>query len=245
MSKGFIGIIAAIIIVVIGIIVVSENNANAPSGNGTPTSHIKGDKNSPVKLVEYGDYQCPGCGAYYTTIKAVNDKYDKQISFQFINFPLTSIHPNTFAASRAAEAAGMQGKYWQMHDVLYQQNQAYYVQQQQTWITASNPMPLFENYATEIGLNLAQFKKDYASEKVNNSIQADKAKGDKAGVDATPTFFLDGKQLDTSTLTPDITAFSKLIDKALAENAKSSSKKQSTSSSQSTTTTKKATTKNQ
>lgn len=226
MSKTFLGVIAAIIIVAVGLGIWQGSGHN--QGSGKPTNHIKGSTKTGVTLVEYGDYQCPACGEFYQTVKDVNAKYDGLIQFQFRNFPLVQIHPNTFAASRAAEAAGLQGKYWQMHDLLYTENTKYYVAQQEgssynTWINASDPTTYFNQYAQQLGLNVTKFKKDYSSAKVNNWIQADKNKGKSLGVNGTPTFYLDGQQLSNNQLVeitngqqvPSVDAFSKLINAAI------------------------------
>ncbi|MGH7193677.1 MAG: DsbA family protein, partial [Candidatus Saccharimonadales bacterium] len=145
----------------------------------------------------YGDYQCPYCGEAYPVIRQVFSDLQSQIYFQFRNFPLVNDHPNAFAAARAAEAAGLQGKFWQMHDLLYDQNGAYYNggQPPNSWLGAKDPTPYFDADAAQLGLDANKFKSDYASIKVNDLINADEAAGTKAKVQATPTFILDGKQV--------------------------------------------------
>jgi protein-disulfide isomerase len=192
MSKQFLAILAVIIILLIGVFALTGNKSSngSKSSSGTPTNHIEGQGKTGVTLVEYGDYECPYCGEYYPIVKQVQAEFNDQITFQFRNFPLTSIHQNAFAAARAAEAAGLQNKFWQMHDALYQnQNQ---------WAQASNPTQYFNQYAQQIGLNVTQFKSDYSSTKVNDLINADMAAGNKLKVNATPTFLLDGKQINVS-----------------------------------------------
>ena len=227
MSKQFWGILAVIIIIFFGVVLVnSHKDAKTSGSKGTPTSHVEGTTTKGIKLVEYGDYQCPGCGAFYQTVKDVADKYKGSVQFQFRNLPLTSLHPNAFAAARAAEAAALQNKFWEMHDLLYQQNVAYYNAQQtgqnyNTWIGASDPVPFFESYAKQLNLNTAKFKTDFTSSKVNNFINADIAAFKATGDDmATPTFYLNGKKLTSEQLTdkagqPSVDAFSKLLDAAL------------------------------
>lgn len=192
MSKQFLAILAAVIIVLIGVFALTGNKSSngSKSNGGTPTNHVIGEGKSGVTLVEYGDYECPYCGEYYPIVKQVQAEFNDQITFQFRNFPLTSIHQNAFAGARAAEAAGLQDKFWQMHDALYQnQNQ---------WAQSSNPTQFFNQYAQQIGLNVTQFKEDYSSTKVNDLINADMAAGNKLGINATPTFLLDGKQINVS-----------------------------------------------
>lgn len=210
MDKRFWAIVAVIIAVFVGILWV---NGNKKSGNGTttnsstPTHHVEGNLDSKVKLLEYGDYQCPYCGLYYPVVNQVLAKYKSQISFQFRNLPLQQLHPNAFAAARAAEAAGLQnqGKFWQMHDLLYQNQQA--------WEGSKNPESIFEGYAKQLGMNTMTFRKDFASSTVNNLINADRAAFDATGNDlSTPTFLLNGKKV---TPQPSLEAFSTLLDAAL------------------------------
>jgi len=217
MDKRFLTIIGVIIVVFAGIVVYNnhKNNNNSNDSNLQPTNHVEGDLSSKVTLVEYGDYECPVCESYFTTVQQVQEKYNTQIKFQFRNLPLTSIHPNAFAGARAAEAADLQGKFWQMHDMLYT------AENWQEWSTSSNPEPYFWTYAQELGLNVTKFKSDFASAEVNNRVQADLSAFAKTGQEeATPTFFLNGKYVPNSELvdssdTPSITAFSNVIDAAL------------------------------
>ncbi len=214
MSKSFLGILAAIIIVFGAIFFfTSQNNTKSGGSSSTtpPTNHIEGGGSSGVTLVEYGDFECPYCEEYYPVVKqVVADEFSK-ITFQFRNFPLTSIHPNAFAGARAAEAAGLMGKYWQMHDALYNSSNW------QQWSTSTNPDPYFNQYAQDLGLNLSQFETYFASSKVNNMIQADMAAGNKLNIQGTPTFFLDGKQIQVG---PSVSQFENLINKAIAAKGK-------------------------
>lgn len=196
MSKQFWGVIVVVVLIFVGIFALTGKSNNSNGATSTPTQHTEGLGQDHITLVEYGDYQCPYCGQYYPIVKQVQQDFNQQVTFQFRNFPLTSLHPNAFAAARAAEAAGLQGKFWQMHDLLYEQN---LLGQQSngssTWVKASDPSPFFNQLAQQLGLNVAQFKADSASTKVNDLINADMAEGNKLGVNATPTFYLDGKQV--------------------------------------------------
>jgi len=211
MSKQFMAILAAIVLIFIGIVIFSGNKSNNSSGNKSSagaTQHVEGQNKDGITLVEYGDYECPFCGQYYPIVKQVQAQYDQQISFQFRNFPLVSIHQNAFAGARAAEAAGLQNKFWEMHDLLYQD--------QTQWSGASDPTSFFNQYAQELGLNLTQFKADYASTKVNDLINADMAAGTKLNITGTPTFFLDGKQIQVS---ESVSSFQSLINAEIAKKA--------------------------
>jgi protein-disulfide isomerase len=204
MSKRFMIVILICVLGLVGVyIATSKKDSNSASGSSSAqlTNHVMGDNAKKVTLVEYGDFQCPYCGQYYPIIKQVVEKYKSDIQFQFRNFPLDQ-HQNARAAARAAEAAGKQGKYWEMHDLLYEQ--------QSDWENSTSAATVFEGYASQLGLNLNQFKTDFASSEVNDAINADRNEGTRLGVDATPTFFLQGKKLADPPTTAD--AFGKLLD---------------------------------
>ena len=177
------------------------------SVNAQPTDHTYGKSDSPVRLVEYGDFQCPACFRYYPVLKEVKEKYKDQIAFQFRNFPLTSIHQNAMAAHRAAEAAANQGKFWEMHDLLYER--------QQSWSQSNSPAATIERYAEELGLDLEQFNADVAIAETLGVINADMDEGQSLGATGTPTFVLNGEKIVTPD--PTLEAFSILIDQKLAE----------------------------
>jgi protein-disulfide isomerase len=202
MDKRFLGILGGIIIVFIAIFAISQNSSNNSSGNNSQaqvTNHVEGNNAKGVTLVEYGDYECPICGEYYQPLKDAVAQYTNDIHFQFRNLPLTSIHKNAFAGARAAEAASLQGKFWQMHDKLYENQDR---TGQTGWVISSDPLnQYFANFAQQIGLNINQFKTDYASGKVNDTINADLAEFKKTNQEmATPTFFLDGTYLPNTAL---------------------------------------------
>lgn len=206
MDKRFWAIVGVIIVVFVGFLVFRPDSKESTSSNASPTSHIKGTETAKVKLVEYGDFQCPYCGQYYPIVQQVVDKYkdNQDFSFQFINLPLSQIHQNATAAARAAEAADMQGKYWEMYDKLFAN--------QSTWGELSDARPTFRNYAAELKLNMEQYDKDYASSKVNGRINADVAKFNKTGLEkSTPTFVLNGESVKPTS----VDEFSKLIDAEL------------------------------
>lgn len=216
MDKRFWAIIGVIVVVFGGIVVYqSHKDSSDASSNSTPTSHTEGKVDSNVTLVEYGDYQCPVCENYYATVKAVQEKYNDKVKFQFRNLPLSSAHPNAFAAARAAEAADMQGKFWEMHDLLYNTTNW------QEWTPSDSAEKFFENYASQLGLNVSKFKQDFASAAVNSRINADiQAFKDTKQSMATPTFFINGKYVENGKLVdssrePSVDAFSKQLDDAL------------------------------
>lgn len=237
MDKRFLailGVIVAIFIVIFAISSGGNDNQNSKSGNSAQaTHHVTGQGQKGVTLVEYGDFQCPVCFGYEPTMEQLRQKYSSDIFFQFRNLPLVQVHPNAFAGARAAEAAGLQGKYWQMHDMLYKESNW------QVWTNSHDPQTSFNSYAQQLGLNVEQFKKDWAGQKTNDAINADLAafpKDFRAATGAfdpnkdtaTPTFFLDGKFIDNSQVSdsngPSLAKFTQIIDAEITK--KNSSNKQ-------------------
>lgn len=159
--------------------------ATAESGN--IGDHVYGNAKSKVLFVEYGDFQCPYCGQAYPNIKSLTTKYKQQIAFVFRNFPIITAHPNAKAAAAAAEAASLQGKYWEMHDKLYET--------QNEWSNASakDRTTIFISYAKGLGLDSAKFTADMSSEVVTQKINFDTSVAKKANVEGTPTFVVNGR----------------------------------------------------
>ena len=212
MDKRFWAIIGVIILAFLGLVFINNSKKTATVN---PTNHVTGKLDSTVKLVEYGDYQCPACESFSPVTNQVREKYKDKVKFQFRNLPLSQIHQNAFAAARAAEAADKQGKFWEMHDILY------VASNWQAWTQATNPNTYFDQYAKQLGLNVTKFRQDFKSQAVNDVINADVTEFDKTGEQkATPAFFLNGKKVDSSKLLdkqgqPSVDAFSKLLDEAL------------------------------
>jgi protein-disulfide isomerase len=192
-----VGIITALIVYSKGSqIDVSKINANtvqiANKQDGNIADHIFGKSGSKVTLIEYGDFECPACGNVNPSIINLTNKYKDQLQFVFRNFPLTTIHPNAMAAAAAVEAAGFQGKYWDMHAKVYQQ--------QSSWsdLTGDDRTGYFVNLAKQLDLNTTKFKNDMSSTNINSKILYDQAIGFKLNLDSTPTFYLNSKKLDPS-----------------------------------------------
>lgn len=202
MSKKAWIIFAAVCVLILGSLVALSNSKKVDIGNidankvqpaseatGNIADHVFGKPDSKVVLVEYGDFQCPGCGGMHPTVKSVTEKYEEQMTFVFRNFPLTQIHPNALVAAAAAESAGLQGKYWEMHDTLFSNQDAW------KSVSVKERIGVFEKYAQQLGLNVETFKNDIGSEKVTKKINYDLAIGKKINVTSTPTFVLNGKTL--------------------------------------------------
>ena len=215
MSKQFLIILAVIVLGLFGVLMLTNKDKGSGGGSGsnssatTATEHIvgKGEKN--VTIVEYGDFQCPACALFHPIIKQIKADYGDQIKFQFRHFPLVQIHPNAYIASRAAEAAGKQGKFFEMHDLLYEQ--------QDSWKSSTDPTEQFVSYASQLGLNTDQLKSDMQSEAVSGAINADLKAGKDVNVNSTPTFFINGRKIDQNPQSLD--DFKKIIDEEIAKSS--------------------------
>jgi protein-disulfide isomerase len=176
----------------------AATNANKPPANQKPQStpmitsvpgaqppHFKGGQNAPVVIEEFADFQCPTCATVHTMMNEINASYGTRVKFIYRHFPLTQIHPNAFSAALASEAAGMQGKFWEMQNLLFQN--------QQRWSAASGAQALFESYAQTLGLDIEKFKADMAGTAVNQRVQADMQRGRSLGVNSTPTILINSR----------------------------------------------------
>lgn len=198
-------IFAVITIGILVILVIFSNNTKidlskidanaiqtANSTNDNIADHVFGKAGSKVTLIEYGDYQCPPCANIYPVIKSITEKYKGQLQFVFRNFPITSAHPNAKAAAAAAEVAGLQDKFWEMHNKIYET--------QSDWsdLSISERGSFFENLAKDLGLDIEKFKTDIAEPKINEKINYDTDLGKKVGVKGTPSFYLNGTLIDSA-----------------------------------------------
>jgi protein-disulfide isomerase len=190
MSKRFWIILGAIAVVIIGYLFLqggSNQNGGTQANTDDATRHVLGNEESDITLLEYADYQCPFCALFHPVTKQVIEKYQDDIAFQYRHLPLPS-HQNARAAARAAEAAGEQGKFWEMTDLLYQN--------QQSWSESGNARTLFEQYAQQLELDLEKFKEVFSSSAINSRINADIALFNETGESmSTPSFFLNGERL--------------------------------------------------
>ena len=145
--------------------------------------HIQGPPEAPVTLVEYGDYQCPYCGAAYPIIKQVQEEMGSDLRFVFRNFPIVTAHPRAEAAAEAAEAAAAQGKFWEMHDLIYEN---------QKRLSDDD----LRGYADSLGLEVATFDRDLAGHAYASRVHEDFMSGVRSGVNGTPTFYINGIRYD-------------------------------------------------
>ena len=148
-----------------------------------------------VTLEEFGDYQCPPCGQLHPTLKKLKQEYGDRLNFIFRNLPLTKIHQNALAAAQAAEAARVQNRFWEMHDLLYEN--------QSLWKGDVNPRSIFIQFAKDLGLNTWQFTRDLDGKQIQMRIEADADAAAKQGIDGTPTVLINGRQLRAEMTTPE------------------------------------------
>lgn len=197
-NKTILWTIIAIVIIgsVFGIIKLASKSQVSDSGSNTlaltisainDNENVKGNKEAKVSLIEYSDFQCPACGSYYPILKKVSEDLGEQVRFAYRHFPLPQ-HKNAKLAATVAEAAGKQNKFWEMHDLIFQN--------QSDWSEEKNAAIIFAKYAQDLNLDLALFQTDIASDEIKAKIENDYKSGVKAGVNSTPTFFLNGKKLD-------------------------------------------------
>jgi protein-disulfide isomerase len=148
---------------------------------------VLGNPDASVILMEYSDFQCPACAAYRSLIEALHEQYPEQLAIVFRHFPLKSIHPQATLAAQAAEAAGLQGQFWEMHDVLFDEQAA--------WAGKRNAEAMFMDYAKELGLDENRFREDMKSEAVRNAVETDYRSAMQLRLNSTPSFFLNGERI--------------------------------------------------
>ncbi len=190
------GIWAGIIVILIGglwLLISAVNNSPSPSTpvemtNLPPVSKddfVKGpgsaSDSAKVTLIEYGDFQCPSCGAYFPLVKQLSAEFGNELRIVHRFFPLTNIHKNAMIAAQTAYAAGLQGKFWEMHDTLYEN--------QTSW-SDTNPRETFIGYAKDLKLNLDKFKQDLDSDSTKQFINQSASEAISIGINSTPTFFV-------------------------------------------------------
>ena len=161
--------------------------AIAAGAPGAQPAHVVGREGAPLVLEEFGDYQCPPCGNFYPEVEKLRAEYGDRLRLVFRQFPLTQAHANAMIAAHAAEAAGRQDKFWEMHDRLFRN--------QREWSKAGDPRPIFADYARALGLDVERFTRDMSGMEVDARVVADHERAKSLGVTSTPTFFLNGREL--------------------------------------------------
>jgi protein-disulfide isomerase len=173
--------------------------------NQEPT-HMRGPAQAPVTLEEFGDFQCPPCGMISGPLLEIEKDYGPKLRVIFRNFPFPN-HQHALEAAYAAEAAGLQGRYWEMHDLLYKE--------QANWSNAPDVKQLFVSYAKILGLEMDRFETDMAGPTARARVTADQERGKSLGVNATPSIFINNQGLPPKSLNP--TALRAAIEEALKE----------------------------
>ena len=209
-------IIAAVAVVTVGagaLLYRAKERTIAGGGIMGPTTsevggeqmHVRGQPRAPVTLEEFGDFQCPPCATAAGVIDKLEQDYGPRLRVVWRNFPL-AMHAHALEAALAAEAAGLQGRFWEMHDLLYQN--------QDVWSKASDVRPFFNMYARSLGLDVERFAKDSASDEVKARVVSDGEHGVSRGVKNTPTLFINDREVRNS-FSPE--RLHEAIDAALAE----------------------------
>lgn len=157
------------------------------AGAVTDSDWAKGSREAPAVLIEYGDFQCPACRAYYPVVKELSGELKDRLLVVYRHFPLRQTHPQAQTAAQAAEAAGRQGKFWEMHDMLFER--------QSEWANNSQAESLFVRFAEDFGLDRSRWEAELDDAAVRDEVEADYRSGLAARVDSTPTFFLNGEKM--------------------------------------------------
>ena len=159
---------------------------------GAEPAHTLGPPNAPIQIEEFGDFQCPPCGLFHPILELMHKEFGDKLRITFREFPLYPAHQHAIAAASSAEAAGLQGKFWEMHDLLYEH--------QSEWKDQFDVRPIFEGYAKQIGLDVELWKRDVGGEQVAKRITLDGSRGHSVGVKGTPTVFLNGREVPFESL---------------------------------------------
>ncbi|MEK7116828.1 MAG: thioredoxin domain-containing protein [Patescibacteria group bacterium] len=169
-----------------------------------PLDNVKGNASSSVLIIEYSDFECPACRTYYTIMRELLVEFGDKTTFVYRHFPLIGIHANAEFAARAAEAASKQGKFWEMHDLLFEK--------QNEWAKVADVEPMFESYAVLLGISVEQFKTDWQSKAVKDFVKVQRSNATKLGLQGTPSFFINGKIIQNPN---SVDAFRAVIKEAL------------------------------
>lgn len=190
--KSFIPWLIGVVVIVGGIYGLVRLGSTPPGTSTLPLDAVtaddwlRGNRTAGVVLIEYSDLQCPACKSYEPLLSQLTGEYGDRIAFVYRHFPLRTTHPYAEAAARAAEAAGKQGKFWEMHDLMFEH--------QETW-SRGNYQQLFEGYAESLGLNLNQYRSDLSADAVVARVENHYQSGLANRVNSTPTFFLNGTKI--------------------------------------------------
>lgn len=173
----------------------AQQKSTSTVAPGADPPHVRGSLSAPVQLEEFGDFECPPCAALHPVLKQIENEYGNNLQVVFRHNPLSQIHKHAYDAARAAEAAGLQGKFWEMHDKLYEK--------QTEWNVLPDVRATFTNYARELGLDAERFARDITADIVTARVTLDIRRARSLGVSGTPTLFVEGRPLKNEEVTPD------------------------------------------
>ncbi len=192
MSKFSVAMIALVLILGSGVVYLGLKTER-PTGELSPgmsvnaSDNVKGNQAASAILIEYSDFQCPACGYFYPILKELAARHENDMLFVYRHFPLTQIHKHAQLAAQAAEASALQGKFWEMHNLIFDNQSA--------WSALPSARETFIGYAKDLELDLAKFQADMDSDTVAAKVDSDSRGGAQAGVNGTPSFFLNGKRI--------------------------------------------------
>lgn len=199
--------IIAVFAVVVGLSVWKNPQKEAAINNSPGSQNFYGNMDSEVTLIEYIDFQCEACYAYYPIVKEIKETYKDRVKFQIKYMPIATSHPYSMTATKYAQAAALQGKFFEMHDKIFEG--------QKTWENSRTPQEIFQSYANEVGLDMTKYNEDLKSDAVLNVIQRDLRDAKAAGATGTPTFILNGTLVKD--IQPTAESISALLDAELKE----------------------------
>jgi protein-disulfide isomerase len=185
---------------------VPMSEIDKPVDQVLPNDWYLGNKEAKVVVIEYSDFQCPTCALYSPIVRQLANEYGNQIAIVYRYFPLKQIHPQAVLTAQAAEAAGRQGKFWEMNELLFDK--------QEEWAGKNNAKKLIEDYAQSMGLNLNQFNQDINSKPVRQKVEADYLSSLKNRLNSTPSFYINGERI----MNPQgVDAFKQVLDQKIVE----------------------------
>ena len=219
--KRFLPFVIIVVVLIAGVAVTwislrSSRNGNPPANTsdslapGAQPPHIRGNANAPVTLEEFGDFECPACGNYAAELRKIEAEFGDQLRVIFREYPLyPTPHKHALIAAQAAEAAGLQGHFFEMHDKLYENQKA--------WTELVDVTPLLVDYAKQIGIDSDRFARDLKSGVVEARISQDGKRAHAFGITGTPSFFINGKEAKGDDWNP--AGLRRMINAALRGNA--------------------------
>jgi len=197
-----------IVLLFVGAFYIASTAGDANNEGIEEITHVKGNSDAEVVLVEYSDFQCPACRAMYPIIAELMEQSGESIRFEYRHFPIERAHPYAVQAATAAEAAGQQGKFYEFHDMLFEN--------QEVWSQSPAPIAFFTQYAEELGLDMDMFKRHANASVLRDKVRSQQQEGLAVGVTGTPTMFLNGERMTYSTYDEFLTQVAVAIDPSAA-----------------------------